>query len=270
MQTGSHRRETRPIAPAAKKMPLWARVLIALVIGNGLAYAAYVRFRNQSGPATAARPDIPEITETKISFASTPSGAKVSEQGVVLGVTPFIRTYPRMPEGLAREFTFELAQHSTARVQAFLDQERIYVHTSLAPLAAPEVTAKGEVAAPPPVEQVAERFERAPVRRSRGRELPRSRETRVASVPRLDDDARGVPKLDDGSGVPKLDQDTRGVPKLDDASGVPKLDQDARGVLKLDEDEKRGNVPKVSDDERGTPKLDDDEPSPSKRSVPKL
>src|SRR5689334_14836214 len=101
-------------------MPLWARIIIALVVGNGLGYAAYLRFKNEAG-SEAPRTDAPLVAETKISFASTPSGAKVSEQGVILGVTPFIRTYPRMPSGQGREFLFELDGHTAAKVQAFLD-----------------------------------------------------------------------------------------------------------------------------------------------------
>ncbi len=234
---------------SSKGWPLWTRVLVALFVGNGLAYAAYVRYQKSAGanPALAVA-EVPEIAETKISFASTPSGAKVSEQGVVLGITPFIRAYPRMGPRQSREFTFELEGHAPAKVEAFLDQERIYVHTSLA---------VATVVVPPPnvatleTEQVAEVadkvVERPAVRRSRPREIRENRENRdrepqpqSRAVPRLDDEPTAVPKLDE-------DSDPRAVPKLDDRrTGVPKLSDDEPATPKMIDDE-RTVVPKLKD-----------------------
>lgn len=244
----------------AKTWPLWARVLVALLVGNGLAYAAYLRYKNGGAPAVKVVVDqVPELAESKISFASTPSGAKVSEQGVVLGVTPFIRTYPRMGPGQAREFMFELEGHSPAKVQAFLDQERIYVHTSLA--AAPAVAAMEPAVAQPAVEppvQIAEKaVDRTPPRRIVRREPVREPKT----VTKLDDQPSAVTKLIDDD-----DGGRRAVPKLDDkkSGGVPKLDDKQSGVPKLDD--KQSGVPKLSEDEPAAPKLIDEDRS----VVPKL
>jgi serine/threonine-protein kinase len=95
-------------------------------------------------PASAERGAKGDIkttpTEVRVTFNSNPSGAKVTESGVVLGVTPFIREYPI--NTTERTFLFELQDHQPTSVIAILTGDRMEVRATLNHAEATEVVEK--------------------------------------------------------------------------------------------------------------------------------
>lgn len=101
-----------PMQPAAHATPIviarptrapWIIAAISLLTAIA-AVASLIFAPARSVPQPAPDPKGSIFEETRIAFESVPSGARVEEQGVILGVTPFIRSYPRGEE--TRTFVF--------------------------------------------------------------------------------------------------------------------------------------------------------------------
>lgn len=101
-----------PMQPAAHAAPIvisrptrvpWIIAAISLLTAIA-AVASLVFAPDRGSPQPAPDPKTEMFDETRIAFESVPPGARVEEQGVILGVTPFIRSYPRGEE--TRTFLF--------------------------------------------------------------------------------------------------------------------------------------------------------------------
>ncbi|MFO0727766.1 MAG: serine/threonine-protein kinase [Myxococcota bacterium] len=73
----------------------------------------------------------PNEGEAHLVFDSVPRGAKVEEQGTVLGVTPFILTVPRTEPDFYRVFIFRMAGHHPATVQTTVTTAKVTVKATL-------------------------------------------------------------------------------------------------------------------------------------------
>lgn len=121
--------QKRRVAPMALGAAL-------LVMGGGLLFALNETRSPAAAPAVAplsgASPT-PEAAdgEAHLTFDSVPRGAKVEEQGVVLGVTPFIVTVPKTEPDFYRVFIFRLAGHHPATVQTNVTTAKVTVKATL-------------------------------------------------------------------------------------------------------------------------------------------
>jgi eukaryotic-like serine/threonine-protein kinase len=119
-----------------KRVPLIAAVVIAvLLVVASILYFALTRDDEAAITTTTPTPTTPEApviepipTATKVSFTSTPRGARVSLAGDVLGTTPVQR---ELPSGEQLEFQFELEGFQTTKVLAPIEGESAVVHATL-------------------------------------------------------------------------------------------------------------------------------------------
>ncbi len=107
-----------------------------LLMGGGLLFALNETRSPSAAPAVAplsAASPAPEALEGEahLLFDSVPRGAKVEEQGVVLGVTPFIVTVPKTEPDFYRVFIFRLAGHHPATVQTNVTTAKVTVKATL-------------------------------------------------------------------------------------------------------------------------------------------
>lgn len=90
--------------PSPSRLP-WAIAAFSLLIAI-LAVLSVLFGPGTNRPSPSPDPPAADFEEVKLTFESVPRGARVEEAGVILGVTPFIRTYPRAQEN--RRFNFLL------------------------------------------------------------------------------------------------------------------------------------------------------------------
>ncbi len=84
---------------------------------------------NSSTPLPSPDPPAADFEEVKITFESIPRGARVEEQGVIIGVTPFIRTYPRAQE--RRRFDFILDGYRSGSADASMSSGKTILRVAL-------------------------------------------------------------------------------------------------------------------------------------------
>ncbi|MCC7385262.1 MAG: serine/threonine protein kinase [Deltaproteobacteria bacterium] len=91
--------------------------------------------RQETAPVVAsiAQPAETAIAddEVRVTFDSVPRGAKVEEQGVALGITPFIVTFPRTEPDFYRVFIFRRDGHHPTTVQTTLATSKVSVKAVL-------------------------------------------------------------------------------------------------------------------------------------------
>ncbi|MBI4820591.1 MAG: protein kinase [Deltaproteobacteria bacterium] len=69
--------------------------------------------------------------QARVTFDSTPRGARVDENGVSLGTTPFLHTYEVEDSDPLHRFTFRLKGYEPANVETLIDVGRVTVHATL-------------------------------------------------------------------------------------------------------------------------------------------
>ncbi|MBI2374055.1 MAG: protein kinase [Deltaproteobacteria bacterium] len=89
----------------------------------------------------------------RVTFDSTPRGARVEEDGEAVGVTPFLKTYEVKDAHPLRSFVFRLKGHEAATVETIVDGGRLTVHATLRPRPDERrATTQPEVPAPKPTQ----------------------------------------------------------------------------------------------------------------------
>jgi serine/threonine-protein kinase len=109
--------EPPPQAPVSAQRRLGGALIALGVATAAIAGAAAMALRRDPPPRAASA-----AVEAIVTFESVPRGASVLEDGILLGITPFIHQFPI--SNTTRRFRFELAGHSPAVLQAVLDKER--------------------------------------------------------------------------------------------------------------------------------------------------
>ncbi len=182
--------------------------------------------------------------EVRVTFRSTPTGSKVFEGNIALGVTPFIRQFPHAEHPEDRSFKFAYRGYETMTAIARFDRDTVVVRAELEPVSQEAVPAAAVI---PEVRTNAKTMTR-PRRRSSPRRVtinagrrrvPRLDEAPPSAVPMLTEPPRSiVPQLDEApeSAVPLLDGPrpmTKKVPRLDapPPSQVPILENAPQSVV---------------------------------------
>ncbi len=187
-------------------------LIMAMFLGGTGAYLLFPQ-ENASTKTIIVKPEpnarMLERTEASVVFKSVPGGAQVLEGEVVLGVTPFIRSFPIEEPQRDRRFKFVMKGMQSVDVIAPVSRPRVMVQAELRPVQkAEEKTAS----------------------------LPRKRRSRRASMrkiaPKIVEPKTVVPMLPPMSSgadpsVPMLDDDREAVPILVDegAKSVPMLEE---------------------------------------------
>jgi hypothetical protein len=113
-------------------------VTAMLAAAAGVAMSLFAR-RGEVAPAAAPPeqvvvpiPDPPRaLPEVRATFDSTPRGATVEEEGTVLGVTPFLLSFPPSDPDHQRVFIFRLGGHHPVTVQTTMSTARVSVRAAL-------------------------------------------------------------------------------------------------------------------------------------------
>lgn len=98
-----------------------------------------------AGAGTGSAPGAGVRREVRVSFASTPPGAEVFEDGARLGATPFARSFADEPSG-SHQFVFKLAGYADEVVDERLEEPSVKIHARMRARA--DEGGKGAAAAP--------------------------------------------------------------------------------------------------------------------------
>lgn len=192
-------------------------LIMAMFLGGA---GAYLLFPQENPPTKTiiVKPEpnarMLERTEASVVFKSVPGGAQVLEGEVVLGVTPFIRTFPIEEPQRTRRFKFVMKGMQSVDVIAPVGRPRVMVQAELKPVQKDE-------------QKTAALLRKRTGRRASMRKIaPKIVESKTVvpmlppmssgadpSVPMLDDDREAVPIL--------VDESAKSVPMLEEA--VPRL-----------------------------------------------
>jgi hypothetical protein len=137
-------------------------------------------------------PKTPDSADFRVVFESSPPGARVREGGAVLGITPFIRDYPRPSAASQRAFVFDLDGYEATNVIAVFNGERLTVRADLAPASKPSSMSAHAVAASRRARVV--RVDRARTQAPIDRATPGAT---TKSVQTVDDRRDEVPSVDE-------------------------------------------------------------------------
>jgi hypothetical protein len=135
VRPGTLSRSGQP-ARLTKIAPMIAGGALVLVLGVG----AYVWSSTPRGEAPVEPPPSAQdmaAADTKVSFASTPSGASVFEDGKSIGTTPFTKTFASGDK--VRRFVFKLEGFTDEVMDERLDSASVKIHARMrAALEAPQ------------------------------------------------------------------------------------------------------------------------------------
>ncbi len=98
-------------------LPFVAVLVLGLLTGSLATWAVMQRYAQPEAQETSSV----GFRETKVRFESDPSGARVSENGVTLGVTPFIGSFPRSSKAGSRAFVFSLDGYGDVRLESTME-----------------------------------------------------------------------------------------------------------------------------------------------------
>ena len=213
----------------------WWPLAVPLLLGL-LAIGFWGLSSNAESPQVEAIASPAPGQDLRLELESDPTASQVFEEGVLLGVTPLVRTYPESARGTRRTFQFRRPGFRPVEHELELKDSQRRLQVSLTPEAPPppEPVAAPPPEPPPPRRRTVRRPARVPAAPPAPAPVPSS----LAAAPDLDLDpsptevaiepsaAEAVPVIEPPEEDLDLDSE---VPLLDDedvSSAVPALDEE--------------------------------------------
>lgn len=128
----------RKPASGPRRMALLAGVAVGTLLGAvSLGVLLLELGRERASRDIVTETDATRAEEVRVSFDSTPRGARVLDGTVLLGVTPFLAILPKSPGAELKRFVLEREGHLPTVVMIALDRSRITVSAELEVLPPP-------------------------------------------------------------------------------------------------------------------------------------